>query len=315
MRPDSKPDRRLVWAALAAIYILWGSTYLGIKVVNGSLPPILSGSVRFALAALILGGGAAAAGELRHGFPSRRQILNAAASGALLFGGGNAGVVLAEQRLDSGLVALLVSISPLLIGLYLLVGFREPLGWIKWVGLVVGLAGLLLLMRTAGGNLLDPFGLAMALASPITWSAGSVWASRADLPHGALVGSSVQLLSGSVVMAVEGVAIGEPWRYDLHHATWGSLIGLAYLVIFGSVVAFTAFSFLLRAVHVSLVATSAYVNPLVAVILGALLAGEHVTSREVVGGAVILVAVALIVSGDFLRRVERADAPIPPDPG
>lgn len=310
---EKVPARRLIWAAMAIVYVLWGSTYLGIKLVTESLPPLLSGSARFVVAGAILGLVALATGQLRSDPPSRRQWRNAAISGALLMGGGNAGVVLAEQRIDTGVTALIVSLAPLLIAVYLLLLFHDPLPWRAWLGLVLGLGGLALLIQT-GGGLSDPLGLAAGVASVTLWSAGSVVASRTAMPARPMLGSAAQMVCGGLVMAVEGILFGEPWRFHPDQVRWQSVAALAYLIVFGSLIAFSAFAWLLRVVHVSLVATSAYVNPVVAVLLGVAVLGERISFREALAGAVILAAVILIVTA----RSGTAPAPateVPPDPG
>ena len=296
---------------MAIIYVVWGSTYLGIKLTLETLPPLLSASVRFIVAGSILGLLAVAAGQFRSHRPTLRQWRNAALSGILLMAGGNAGVVFAEQRIETGVTALIVSISPLLIGLYLLLFFRDPLPWRAWIGLALGLAGLALLVQPGGGHL-NLLGVAAALASVILWAAGSVVASRSAMPERPMLGSAAQMVAGGLVLALEGLIAGEPGRFHPDHVKWQSLAALAYLIVFGSLVAFSAFSWLLRVVHVSLVATSAYVNPVVAVLLGALVLGEKITIREALAGVVIVGAVVLIVTA---RAGREAAVEVPPDPG
>lgn len=298
---------------MAIIYVVWGSTYLGIKLMTETLPPLLSASARFLVASTILGLLALAFGQLGREPPSRRQWLNAALSGILLMGGGNAGVVFAVQRIETGITALIVSLSPLLIGLYLLLFFRDPLPWRAWIGLALGVGGLALLVQPRGGTL-DPLGVAGAIASVILWAAGSVVASRTDMPKRWMLGSAAQMVAGGVVMGLEGLVGGELSRFQPGQVKWQSVAAFVYLIVFGSIVAFSAFSWLLRVVHVSLVATAAYVNPVVAVILGALVLGERITAREALAGAVIIGAVVLIVSARAGGQAEAA-VKVPPEPG
>ena len=228
-------------------------------------------------------------------------------------GGGNAAVVFAEQRIDTGVTALIVSLAPLLIGVYLLVFFREPLPWRAWIGLALGFAGLALLIQP-GAQHLDPVGVAGGIVSVILWAAGSVVASRTDMPARPMLGSAAQMVAGGVVIGIEGLASGELSRFQPGAVKWQSVAALAYLIVFGSIVAFSAFSWLLRVVHVSVVATAAYVNPVVAVVLGTLVLGERISAREAVAGAVILGAVVLIVTARAAGPVARG-VPVPPEPG
>jgi drug/metabolite transporter (DMT)-like permease len=311
--PDQIARRKAVWAALAIIYVVWGSTYLGIKLTSATLPPLFAASARFLIAGTILGFMAATVGRLDGRLPSRRQWLNAAISGALLMGGGNAGVVFAVQRIDTGMTALIVSLSPLVIGLFLLLFFRDRLPGRAWVGLALGVGGLALLIQPRGGPL-DPIGVACALASVVLWAGGSVLASRTDMPKRWMLGSAAQMIAGGLVIGLESLASGELSRFHLEKVSWLSVAALAYLIVFGSVVAFSAFSWLLRVVPVSLAATAAYVNPVVAVILGAVVLGERITLREAIAGAVIIAAVVLIVTASTGGQRAPA-AKVPPEPG
>ncbi len=292
-----RPSRLAVWLALGLVYVFWGSTYLGIRITIETLPPLLTAATRFLLAAATLGLIAAARGELRRARPTPRQLASSAAVGVMLFGFGNGMVVLSERHIASGIASLVVAISPLLVALISFVAFRQPLGRIQAAGMLLGLAGLVMLSRPAGAAAVNALGLALALGSAIAWSSGSVFASRADLPRTPLLAASLQMLFGGLALVVLGSLLGEPRHLDLARASARSLAALLYLVVFGSLVAFTAYSFLVRAAPLSLVFTYVYVNPVIAVGLGALVVGERVSGVELLGGAVILAGVAIIVTG------------------
>jgi drug/metabolite transporter (DMT)-like permease len=300
--PPAAPGRRppqlpfLVWPALAAVYILWGSTYLGIRLTIETLPPLLTAATRFLLAAAILGVLAFAAGAWRRP-PSRRQVLNCAVVGVALFAGGNGMVVLAEGRIPSGATSLFVAVSPLLVALMSFLFYGQRPGAWQVVGMGLGFVGLAVLVRPTGAAHLDPLGAGVALLSAVFWSAGSLYASRAPLPSTPLVAASLQMLFGGAGQALLGCLLGEAGRVHLQTASARSVGALLYLVVFGSLVAFTAYSWLVRAAPLSLVFTYVYVNPVIAVALGVAVLGERLTLAEAAGGLVILCGVAIIVTG------------------
>ena len=309
-RAASSPAAWRIWAALGTVYVLWGSTYLGIRIMVESIPALLSGSIRFLLAGVLLVGFAAARGAFRPG-PSRRQLLAAAAGGVVLIGGGNGGVMLAEQTMASGPTALLISSTALFIAVISLIVFREWAPLRTWAGILIGLAGLAMLVGVTGSTPVTPAGGALALLAAAFWAAGSVWTSRVHGPANAALNSGVQMLAGGVALGVGALAAGELGRVHAHAVGWRPLVALVYLVIFGSLIGFSAYSWLLRKAPISLVSTYAYVNPVVAVILGAVVLAEPVTMHELIGGAVVLAAVALIVggSGGSRRRNARQAEP------
>ena len=214
--------------------------------------------------------------------------------GVLLIAGGNGGVMQAEQRLASGPTALLVAVSPLLMVVMAAAGTRAPIGRPVLVGLLVGLAGVGLLVVPAGAGHFDLLGAATTLGAATCWAAGSAYGSAHRGPESAAMGSGLQMLFGSLALALIAAIAGEAHPGVFAHTSLVSLGAVAYLVIFGSLVGFSAYSWLLQKAPISLVSTYAYVNPVVAVLLGALILGERIDLREVVAGGVILVAVALI---------------------
>ncbi|MDQ6636499.1 MAG: EamA family transporter [Candidatus Dormibacteraeota bacterium] len=296
-----------VWSALLIVYILWGSTYFGIRVMVETMPPLLSSGLRFGAAALILSLIAGLRGEWRLGL-SRGQVLSCALVGVALFAGGNGFVALSEQRIPSGIAALVVACSPLLVALMSLVAFRTPIGVWQGAGMALGFGGLFILGRPGGGAHLDPIGLLQVLFAATCWSLGSVIASRARLPGTPLAAASLQQAFGALSLLLLGLTSGELNGFQAGHISGRSLLALAYLITFGSLVAFTAYSWLVRAAPLSLVFTYVYVNPVVAVALGALLIGERITTTILIGGAVILAGVAIIVSGQTLAQRRTAAA-------
>jgi drug/metabolite transporter (DMT)-like permease len=290
-----------VWSALGVVYLVWGSTYLAIAIAVQTLPPLLSAGLRFLLAGVILGAWLA----LRHGRAAlridRAQLGGAALVGMLLLAGGNGLVVLAERTVPSGLTALVVASVPLWIVVFrLIAGDRVAASLIG--GVIVGFAGVALLVvpRGASGEV-DPLGLVMVVGATFSWALGTFASPRLRTPRDPLASTAVQMLAGGVLLVVIAVATGEPARADPSTFSTASLLAMAYLVVFGSLVAFSAYTWLLQHASVSVVSTYAYVNPVVAVLLGAVVLSEAVTPSMLVGAAIILAAVAFIVSRSATR--------------
>jgi len=290
-----------IWTALGLVYLLWGSTYLGIRYVIETLPALLSAGARFGVAAVLLCAWVAVRRGRTAFRASRREILAAAATGLLLLLGGNGLVTLAQQRgLPSSLAALLLSAVPLWVVLVRAGTGDRPAGRTV-AGVVLGFAGLAVLLLPGA----RPEGLAVlpgvvALLAGLLWAVGSVLSSRTVQPQDRLVATAVQMAGGSVGLLAVGAVRGE--SLVLADVSRTSLLAWCYLVLFGSVVAFTAFSWLLTVAPVSQVSTYAYVNPVVAVLLGVLLAGETVGPATLIGGAVTLLAVAVVVVEEGRRR-------------
>jgi drug/metabolite transporter (DMT)-like permease len=295
-----------IWSGLGAVYLIWGSTYLAIAIAVQTLPPLLSAGLRFCLAGVILLGVVA----VRRGVRVGRERLGAAAIvGLLLVVGGNGFVVLAERTVPSGLTALIIASVPLWIVIFRrLAGDRIHAP--TFIGVAVGFAGVAFLVVPRGlSGAADASGLLLLLVATISWALGTFLAPRLRMPGDALLSTGIQQLAGGIVLVALGAVLGELGR--LEPATWStnSLLAMAYLVVFGSLVAFTAYSWLLQHASVSLVSTYAYVNPVVAVFLGALVLAEPVTPSIVIGAAIIVAAVAFIVTREGARqRAARADA-------
>jgi drug/metabolite transporter (DMT)-like permease len=296
-----------VAGALAIVYVVWGSTYLAIKIAVDTLPPFLMAAGRFLLAGVLLWAWTARPGRAggRPARATRAQWIAAAVSGILMLVGGNGAVTWAEQRIDSGIAALLVASVPLWMALLQWLREGDRPGWVTVAGLLLGFVGVGLLVRPDGAGT-DLVAGVVVLLGALAWAWGSLYTRRAPLHPDPLRAAAMQMLAGAAAFIVVGVAWGEPARLDLAGASLASVSAVAYLAVFGSLVAFTAYSWLLRNTSASTVSTYAYVNPVVAVILGALVLAEPVTSSTLWSGALIVAGVALIVSGG---RRKPADAP------
>jgi drug/metabolite transporter (DMT)-like permease len=310
--------RSPIWIGMLVLYLVWGSTYLGIAVAVQTIPPFLMASSRFLLAGLILLGWSVAREGRAFAPPTRREWRDSAVVGALLLGGGMGMVAFGEQTIPSGITALLIAMMPVWVAILGRVFLGERLPRLAAVGIVVGFGGVAILIGPSafgGPGALDPLGLAAVLVSPIAWAIGSLFAShRAVLPRRPLVATGVQMVLGGLVLAVMGVVTGELSRLDVGAISRASWIALAYLTLVGSLLAFTAFGWLLRVAPLPLVTTYAYVNPVVAVILGAIVLGDPVVPRTVVAGTVIVFAVALIVTARGRMRTPRTRPGAEPSP-
>lgn len=297
-------------AALATIYVVWGSTYLGIKIGLEGLPPLLLGGMRFALAGTVMLAWAAVRHRRATGRalrPPLRQWGAAAAAGGLLLLGGNGAVTVAEQRIDSGLTALLVASVPLWLALFDRVRFGQRLTRRAVVGLALGFVGVGLLVRPDGsGQLLASL---LVLGGAAAWAAGSLYSRGADLPDDPVASAAMQMVTAAGMFLALSILTAEPGRVELAAVGWEALAAVAYLAVFGSVIAFTAYTWLLRNAPAATVGTYAYVNPVVAVALGWVVLGESVTVSTLVATALVVVSVALIVSG----RTRTAAPPPPAD--
>ncbi|MEU2610746.1 EamA family transporter [Micromonospora sp. NPDC007271] len=306
----------LVWTALVLVYVLWGSTYLGIRVAVESLPPLTSAAARFAAAAGVL----ALVLRFRRGPGAlrvdRRQLGSAALVGLLLLAGGNGLVVLAESgpagvAVPSGIAALLVATVPLLVVLLRTLGGDRPRPW-TFAGVAVGFVGLVLLVLPGGGPGSVPLAGALTVVVGATcWSVGSFLSGRIRMPADPFVATVYEMVAGALALTVVAAVRGELTGFSPGEVTGRSWAALAYLMVAGSLIAFTAYVWLLHHAPISLVATYAYVNPAVAVALGALLAAEPVTNQVLLGGAVIVAGVAVVVSTERPRRRVDGAAPQP----
>ena len=296
-QPPSRHRRVLVISAFAAVYLIWGSTYLGIRFAVETLPPFLMGGGRFLLAGGILYSFLRYRGAAQ---PSRPDWTNAFIVGTLLLGIGNGGVNWAEQHVPSGLVALIIAVTPVWFALFdwLRPGGTRP-KVTTVIGIVIGFGGMVFLVNpaaAASGTGIDPKGLAAVLAASIAWAFGSLYSRYTPKPLEPLMGGALQMLAGGAVLCLVGVLAGEADAFSIHRASTRSLIAFAYLTLIGSLVGFTAYSWLLKTTTPARVSTYAYVNPVIALFLGWAFAGEVLTGRIVAAAAVILLGVVIILS-------------------
>jgi drug/metabolite transporter (DMT)-like permease len=284
-----------VIGAFAIVYVIWGSTYLFIRLASETIPPLLMAGVRFLIAgAILLALTSRMRGQQRDPI-GRRQWGATAVTGALLLLGGNGGVAYGEQFVASGTVALLVATVPLFIALFSALFLGQRLRRVAIIGIGVGLLGTAVLIRPGGGNA-DPGHMLLVLASPLTWAIGSLYATRGPLPKRLLVATGMEMLCGGALLVVAGLVTGELPSLHPDRISLVSGLSLAYLVVFGSLIAFSAYVWLLSKVPTQAVATYAYVNPLVAVLLGWAFLGEPITGQTLLAAALIIVAVVLILS-------------------
>ncbi|HXE58859.1 MAG TPA: EamA family transporter [Gemmatimonadales bacterium] len=309
-----RPPRWAVALAFASIYLIWGSTYLAIRYAIETIPPMLMAGCRFVAAGGIVYLWSRARGAPR---PTTRNWRAAVVIGGLLLLGGNGGVVWAEQRVPSGLAALLVATVPVWTVLLQAIwpgGQRQRPSGRLVVGLVVGIVGMGLLVapgEVVGGARVDLAGAAVLTLASLSWSAASIHSRAAPLPASPFLAAGMEMLAGGALLFLAGTVAGEWGRLDLGGISVRSAGALAYLVVFGSLVGFTSFIWLLGVTSPARVATYAYVNPVVAVLLGWALASEPLTPRTLIAAAIIVGAVALITTAQAARRhVDAAPAPL-----
>ena len=291
--------------ALGTVYLVWGSTYLAIRVTDRTLPPLLMSSVRFLIAGTALYA-FASRGRVR---PTLREWRAAALVGAALLLIGNGGVAWAETRLDSGLAALMVAMVPLWVALMDRAFFGRRLSSTAIVGLVVGFAGVALLVRPGGGG--DVVAMLALVGTTAGWAGGSLYARGAALPESPLLSASMQMLAASAFLGIAGLATGE--ARDIHSNSFSTkpVIAFVYLVFVGSLIAFSAYAWLLKNVRISVVATYAFVNPVVAVALGTVFLNEKISWSTIAAGVAIVVAVVLIVTARTPKKQEVVKASEP----
>jgi drug/metabolite transporter (DMT)-like permease len=317
--------RTKIAIALGIVYVVWGSTYLAIAVADRTLPPLLMLAVRFALAGGLLYAWSAWRGDLAASRPGRREWGAAAIVGGLLLFVDTGGVAWAEQRIASGLTALLIATVPLFTALLdrTVFGVRLSVGAVA--GIAAGLLGVALLVGQSAH--IDPVGAGVILGAALAWAAGSAYGRVAPLPKPPFLSAAMQMLCAAAFLAVTGVGMGEVGHVHPTAISAGSAAAFLYLIVFGSIVAFTAYGWLLRSGAPSvLVSTYAYVNPAVAVVLGWALAGETVGGRELAAGAIIVASVGMLVLarepheqaeplpetvGPYLRHKEAQERPVP----
>jgi len=305
-----------IWLPLITLYIVWGSTYFGIKVAIETIPPFFHGAIRFLVSGVIILIWQKAAGQA---MPTRKQWVSAGIIGTLLLAGGNGLVSWAEQFIPSGIAALVIATVPL--SLVIMEGLR-PGGvkptWQAIVGLVIGFIGIFILAGPAeiSGSTteLNSFGVIALLSATVLWASGSIYSKSADLPKASLVSTGAQMLIGSLSLLIVSLLTGELNGWDPTAVSTRSLMGLVYLITIGSIVGFGSYTWLLQNAPISLVATYAYVNPIVAVILGYLFGNEVLEPRIWLAAAIIIGAV-IFINSRGKTQVQKEAEKIPAESG
>jgi drug/metabolite transporter (DMT)-like permease len=307
---SDQPSAFGIWLALGAVYVIWGSTYLAIRVLGlHGMPPLLTAGARFLTAGLIMFAFGSVSEDSENDRITAVHWRSAFIVGGALLLGGNGLVVFAEQRVASGVTALMIAATPIWFAVFSRVFFKERMVRLTGIGLTLGLAGLVILIDPfSDAGTIDRVGAIALLFAPMSWAAGSLYSKGAPLPRRPLVSSGMEMLAGGMLLFIGGLVTGELERLrTIDTASW---IAWIYLVLFGSLAGFTCYVWLLKRARTTLVSTYAYVNPVVAVMLGALLLHERLTVRSLVGATVIVAGVAMIVSYNPARAVSE-DMPGP----
>ena len=297
----------LTWISLWTVYLIWGSTYFAIAYVIESMPPLLAMGIRFLIAGLLL----ASIVSLRQGVGElripRAELRSSLLMGFLLLGFGIGTVSIAQAYVPSGIVALIIAALPLWIAIFRTIS-GEQLAKVSWLGLMIGFAGVALLLKPGSitpvsdieNSKLFLFMLLVLLGN-VGWALGTFLAPRFALPKNTLVFTAYEMLAGGISLTLAGFVKGESISDFLDATSW-SWLWFVYLIIFGSIAAYTAYLWLVANAPVSLTATYAYVNPIIAVALGALFLDELITSAYAIGGLIILIGVILVVSVERIKK-------------
>ena len=315
----TRPSRLLIVLAFAAVYIIWGSTYLGIRLAIETLPPFLMAATRFLIAGIILFTFAIFKGaSIRQPFSNWRRAL---IIGGLLLLCGNGGVTWAEKYVASGLAALLVATEPLwIVVLNWGLTKRRPNAKVM-LGILIGLAGVAMLVSDGlgqgfGSARMSLIGAGVVALASLAWASGSVYSNRNPIAASTPMAAGMQMMAGGGLLLLLALVTGDYKRLNLAHASWTSIGAFTYLTLFGSLLVFTAYSWLLNNVTPARAATYAYVNPVVAVLLGWSIAGEPLTSRMMLAAAIIVSSVVLITTfgRDHTRAavIHESECPNPP---
>lgn len=301
-------------AAFFAVYVFWGSTYLAIKLTIETLPPFLMAGTRFAFAGAILVVWARFTKDYER--PKFEHWKTAAIVGTFLLLGGNGAVVVASQYISSSMTALLVATEPLFVVMlsWLWLGNGRP-NWKVAAGLIVGFFGVFLLISgkgdsTGAGGYGQWIGYGAVIFGALSWATGSIYGLKASTPKSSLLTAGMQMLAGSVSLFTVGLIRGEYATFDPAAVSSNSIYALFYLIVFGSLLGFTAYSWLLKNAQPAMVATYAYVNPVIAVILGWSIAGESLTAQMLTGAFVIVASVILITANKSVKHDDDDDLAI-----
>lgn len=303
-KPDS-PSSFAIWTAMISVYIVWGSTYLAIRFAIETIPPFLMAGIRFLIAGSMLILWRLIRGDSA---PSLQQWRSATIIGIFLLVGGNGGVVWSEQYVPSGVAALLVGAAPLwMVLLDTLRPDGRRTGWLSILGLILGFVGITILIGPTSpinsGENIDLIGAGVLILASFFWSIGSLYSRQAILPSSPLLGTGMEMLTGGAGLLLLGILTGELKRLNIMSISAQSLLGFFYLIVFGSWIGFSAYTWLLRTAPTPWVSTYAYINPVVAVILGHLLAAEPLTPRILIAATIVVGSVALTTLSQqaFLR--------------
>ncbi len=297
------PSRGLIWLALLCVYVVWGSTYLAIRVAVHDMPPFMLGGVRFIIAGGVFFLWALARRRIkarRTGEPPARveakHWLNTGVVGAALLLGGNGAVIMALRHVTSSMIALLVATTPFWMLLIGRVWLRERTKPQHWMGLVLGFSGVYLLVSSkVGASVVHPIGAALGLFASLSWAVGTLYSRRYDIPKDSMLATSMEMMWGGVLMLALGIVLGEPARFNMAAFSWQAWSALLYLIVFGSWIGFTAYAWLVKVAPLPLVSSYAYVNPMIALLLGALILDEPVNARMLFAAGIIVAAVAITV--------------------
>jgi drug/metabolite transporter (DMT)-like permease len=298
---------KVTWIALWTVYIIWGSTYFAIAYVIETMPPLLGMGIRFLLAGLLL----FIFVIMQKGWSEinipRPQIITSTVMGFVLLGFGLGNVAVAEKHVPSGIVALIIAALPLWIAIFRTISGERP-SRTSWLGLIIGFLGVALLLKPGSVKAVSGessstviFFMFMVLIGNIGWALGTYLAPRFPLPKNALVFTAYEMLAGGVSLTIAGFINGETLA-DFFDASAWSWLWFGYLVLFGSIIAYSAYLWLVSNAPVSLTATYAYVNPIIAVALGALFLDEVITFNYAIGGAIIVLGVLVVVSAESKKK-------------
>jgi drug/metabolite transporter (DMT)-like permease len=315
-QPATSASPASIWTALGAVYVIWGTTYLAIRVSDETLPPLIAAGVRFLIAGAVLFAISVRRGDREGDRLGRPQWKAAALVGLGLVAGGNGLVVLAERTVPSGLMSLVIALVPLWMALADRVILHRRVGGLTTFGLVLGFAGAALLIGTSAVDSTAPLsGLLVGICASLSWTSASLYSRNAPLPKRPLVGAGMEMMIGGAVCVLGGILRGELALLHPSEFSRASLLALLYLITIGSWVGYTSYVWLLRNARTSLVSTYAYVNPVVAVFLGWLILDETITGRMVLAAAIVIIAVAIIIStGGTQRREQPVEGDREPDP-
>lgn len=299
--PSVAPRRAAIALGFAALYLIWGSTYLAIRIAVATVPPFALAGVRFAVAgtAMLLWR------RYRAGvpFPTARQWIGSGSVGVCLVVLSNVALVFAERKISSGVASLFAAGTPLLIALFNGHRTRTTLGTRRAIGLVLGTAGMILLGSAAFASVHDVMPLLLMALASLAWAIGTTYGQGWPQSTDVMTASATQMLVGGVLATLIGIAAGELRWLDTHTISWQSAAAWGYLAVIGSFVAYPVFQWLLSVVDATAVASYTYVNPIIAVLLGVIVAGEVVTTRTLIAMAVLIPAVVMVVTGSPKREL------------